>query len=171
MEENWVTLRREESFGYLGSLGIEIRVIGSKLPDLDRDNIQREVYNACKNIQNEIKSTIIELDPKTPQEKVKNAQLTKLFDSPIFVEEIPNEYCSDWCCRHLPWFIVTTTIGRFKIGWRKRVISINWEDTINTKTAEELFPDEDVTKGEKSIHAWSEDKAQEYIKKIFNILN
>ena len=87
-------------------------------------------------------------------------------DEAIYVEEIPNGYCSRYYCKHLPWFVVTTRIGRFKIGWRKRVISIDWSQCPNTKTAEELFPQENVTKDERLIHAWSYEKAKEYIAAI-----
>jgi len=72
------------------------------------------------------------------------------------------------CCRHIPWFEVTTRVGVFIIGWRKSVISIDWEGTVGTKNAEELFPTEDVTKNGKSIHAWSYAKAKEYVTTIIN---
>ena len=66
--------------------------------------------------------------------------------SNIFVEEIPNGYCNEPCCSRLPWFIVTTPVGHIKIGWRKRVINIDWTNTLQKKNGHELFPNEDVTK-------------------------
>lgn len=63
---------------------------------------------------------------------------------------------------------MTTVIGRFKIGWRKRVISIDWTETRNTKSGIVLFKDESTTTGERYIHAWSLDKAKQYIKTIFD---
>jgi hypothetical protein len=91
------------------------------------------------------------------------AAILGLFPNPIFVEDLPNGYCSRGCCRHRPWFLVTTPIGRIKIGWRKRVISITWDDT-DRPYADQLFPNEDVTKFNKTIHAWGLEKAKEYLK-------
>lgn len=77
---------------------------------------------------------------------------------------IQNEYCS--CERCSSWFIVSTPHGDIKIGWRKRVINIEWLDNYNTFA--ENFESEDVTKGGnleglRYIHAWSIDKAIEYL--------
>lgn len=92
-----------------------------------------------------------------------------LFDEPIFVEEIPNEYSSyDY---HCPWFMVTTKIGHIKIGWRKRVIDIDWSKTIVKKLANVIFPNEEVTMGEYWIHAWGYDKAKQYLTKLFEAAN
>jgi len=79
---------------------------------------------------------------------------------------IPNEYCP---CEHCAsWFIISTPDGDIKIGWRKRVINIEWLD--NYKKFEENFKSEDVTRGfgkygdnDRSIHAWSIEKAKEYL--------
>lgn len=79
---------------------------------------------------------------------------------------IPNQYCP---CEHCAsWFIVSTPNGDIKIGWRKRVINIEWLE--NYKVFKEMFESEDVTKGfgqygdsGRSIHAWSVDKAAEYL--------
>jgi hypothetical protein len=66
--------------------------------------------------------------------------------------------------------VVTTNIGRVKIGWRKRVINIDWSDTVVKKKAEELFPEENVTKGGYDnhfyIHAWSYEDAKKYLDRI-----
>ena len=97
---------------------------------------------------------------------VERARLLGLFEGPIFAEEIPNGYCGPQCCFHRKWFIVTTRIGHIKIGWRKRVISIDWERTLVTKTAEELFPKEEVTKRGRLIHAYGYEKAKEYIDRL-----
>jgi len=162
-------LCKEESHGSYGSFGIQILVAGSNLPDLDAS----EIWNASTKARETIKSEIMALSmaslPDTVKASERNRELLNIFDEPIFVEEIPNGYCSRWCCRHLPWFIVTTKVGRIRIGWRKRVICIEWEDTIGTKTSEELFAEEDTTKGERMIHAWSIENAKRYIDKILGI--
>lgn len=85
------------------------------------------------------------------------------FTNPIYVERIPNGYNSK---SRMPWYRVTTRIGHFVIGWRRSVINICWNDTVFKQTADELFPDEDVTKIQYTIHAHGYEKAKEYIKRI-----
>jgi hypothetical protein len=66
-----------------------------------------------------------------------------------------------------PWFVITTKIGRFKVGWRKRVIEIDWSQTIEPRPdGNILFKDENVTVGETYVHAWTYEKMRAYIKKI-----
>jgi len=76
--------------------------------------------------------------------------------------QIPNQYGS--FSYRGPWFEVQTEIGTITIGWRKRVINIEWP-TIGQDLLP-LFKDEDVTKSECNIHAWTEEKAIEYLSKI-----
>jgi hypothetical protein len=159
----------QESFGAHGGFGIKLLVASTNycLSDLKSKAITSAVYRAIESVSAEIQAAIIAADPKSREQyENEKLQLTMLFPEPIFCEEIPNGYCSDWCCRHLPWYNITTTIGHFTIGWRKRVISIDWSRTVNTKTAEELFPDEKVTKGDKYIHAWSVEDAKRYVDTI-----
>jgi hypothetical protein len=87
--------------------------------------------------------------------------------SELKFKAIKNEYCQ---CEHCAsWFIISTPDGDIKIGWRKRVINIEWLE--NYKSFTETFESEDVTKGfgkwgeEKYIHAWGIEKAIEYIKR------
>jgi hypothetical protein len=82
---------------------------------------------------------------------------------PVFVEEIPNEYCPRPCCMHRPWFVVTSRIGHIKIGWRKRVVHLEWTRSMATESASVLFPAENVTKLDHTIHAWSGEKVVEYL--------
>ncbi len=93
------------------------------------------------------------------------AYFTEIFQHAGFqhvaLEEIPNQYWRDKA--EAPWFMVTTEKGFFVIGWRKRVISIEWHD-INVPA--ELFSDQDVTKGFNHIHAWGAPKAIEYLVRI-----
>ncbi len=162
------TLHASESISFGGdAFGIKIMVAASQLPNLDTDAIWGAAYKAAGLVTAEVRAAVM-ADDEEAQKRAKRerAELIDLFGGRIFVETIPNGYCSDWCCRHLPWFVVTTEIGRFKIGWRKRVIHLEWTDTVGTKRAEELFPGEDVTKGDKMIHAWSLDKARQYIAAI-----
>ncbi len=57
-----------------------------------------------------------------------------------------------------PWLLVKTQFGMIHIGWRKRVISINWLDT-----GVEYTVADDVTKEVSMCHAWSYAKAVEYL--------
>ena len=98
--------------------------------------------------------------------KVETEKLIALFPNKIFIQEIPNEYSNDAYYQMFPWLLITTNKGPIKIGWRKRVIEIDWSNTIIDKLADDLFPDEDVTKSNSYIHAWSYEKAQEYINKL-----
>jgi len=106
----------------------------------------------------------------------------EIFESTGFKDvrmlRIPNEYCS--CNRCAPWFNVNTEFGTIKIGWRKRVINIDWGSALKTLTAcgqkpkkniLSLFEKEDVTKSETNIHAWSWEKAEDYLNRIYNLLS
>jgi hypothetical protein len=76
---------------------------------------------------------------------------------------IPNGYCPCDVCP--PWYTVQVgEITPFKIGWRKRVIQIDWETS--NKGLNHLFEGEDVTKSSSYIHAWGAAKASEYLSKI-----
>lgn len=126
-------------------------------------------YESASKVMDAILTKRIAEDPKEQEKAIQErSELLALFPNRIFAKAIPNGYISDWSHKHLPWFVVTTEVGHFTIGWRKRVININWSETVGTKTAEELFEKEDVTKGDKYIHAWSLEKAKEYIYKIIS---
>lgn len=77
---------------------------------------------------------------------------------------IPNGYHSG--IYNTPWFIVETEKGPIKIGWRKRVISISWKGSNITHNGDVLFKDENVTTWETGCHAWGEDKAVEYLRRL-----
>lgn len=81
---------------------------------------------------------------------------------------IPNEYWPD----DAPWCLARGPKGSLKIGWRKRVLNIDWEGlNQNSKLdTSKLFPGEDVTKGGTYIHAWGKEKAVEYLKKLLEAL-
>jgi hypothetical protein len=143
------------------------------LLDLNRDLTKNDEHNLRRfvdNIVNSLHEETINLNPKSKERAEKEkSEIVSLFGNRlIYVEEIENGYDNSYYNKHLPWFIVTTNKGRIKIGWRKRVISIDWSDSIIEQDADTLFPGEDVTKYEKLIHAWSLEKAKEYIDKILS---
>ncbi|MBU3905306.1 MAG: hypothetical protein KJ906_04135 [Nanoarchaeota archaeon] len=88
----------------------------------------------------------------------------------IKLNAIKNKYCPDEACGHCaPWFEVDTEYGSMTIGWRKRVISIDWVDSdMKSKidASGDIFKDEDVTKCSAGIHAWGWDKAKDYLSRI-----
>lgn len=96
-------------------------------------------------------------------------------DADYQFELIPNGYCSQDCCSHIPWFLFHTIDGDIIIGWRKRVISIEWQENYKPFDMNKLFDTEDVTKwengGKRGIHAWGNDKAYEYLKKVLETVN
>lgn len=143
------------------------------LIDTNRE-LTREDSNNIREIADKIQHTIqeqtIKLDPQSAIDaaKEKNDIINLFGNHMIFVKEIPNGYSDSYYLKHLPWFIVTTNKGHIKIGWRKRVLHIEWTDSVIQDQADDLFPEEDVTKYEKIIHAWGLEKAKEYIAKLLN---
>lgn len=90
-------------------------------------------------------------------------------------ELLPNGYCNRDCCSHIPWFLFHTIDGDIIMGWRKRVISIEWQENYKPFDMKALFGNENVTKweqnGRRGIHAWSNDKAYEYLNKVLQAVN
>ncbi len=58
-----------------------------------------------------------------------------------------------------PWWLYMTEVGPVQIGWRKRVINIRWDAT----PVRVEVTDDDVTKGDDHVHAYSQEKAVEYL--------
>lgn len=91
-------------------------------------------------------------------------------------ELLPNGYCNQKCCSHIPWILFHTIDGDIIVGWRKRVISIEWQENYKPFNLNSLFAEEDVTKwtdesGKRGIHAWGKEKAYEYLKKVLEKVN
>lgn len=59
----------------------------------------------------------------------------------VAINEITNCYCSGECCSK--WLEVFTTLGKFIIGWRKHVMSLELE--LSDINFEEVFSAENVT--------------------------
>lgn len=159
-------LYKSEGIGGAFDLGIDIKVSS---PVGVTEGVSLAAYKAAALIEQAITRDFF-ANNKEAQERVRLERLELLACFPeghIFVRPIPNGYCGRACCEHKPWHQVTTRIGVITVGWRKRVISIDWSDTTVAAKAAELFPDEDVTKIDRLIHAWSYEKAREYIAKLF----
>lgn len=93
-----------------------------------------------------------------------------VYEDGLTFEILPNGYCSQPCCAHKPWFLCHTPDGDIEIGWRKRVISIEWKENFKPFDMS-IFDSENVTKWKRGIHAWGNDKAYEYIKKVKEFVN
>lgn len=95
------------------------------------------------------------------EEKEKLLSLFKLADIKVINHwNIENDYYG----KEADWLLVKTERGLIQIGWRKRVISIDWRDTGISYLVED-----DVTKDEYSCHAWSYEDAIKYLKGLKEI--
>lgn len=147
------------------TMGIKIMVSTGVEHEFTQEEITA-AGDAIDKVKDAILAAQVRLSPDLMARAEKDKEeLLSLFPASCHVEELPNGYCSRTCCKHLPWFLVVTDIGAVTIGWRKRVINISWE---RGKRAEELFPGENVTKFDRTIHAWGIDKAREYVARILN---
>lgn len=74
---------------------------------------------------------------------------------------VPNQYGSgDYLG---PWYEVRTSVGWITIGWRRRVIQIDWSQT--GRDLEHLFEDAG-TKAAHYVHAYDYRQASEYLERI-----
>lgn len=81
--------------------------------------------------------------------------------------EITNQYSRSY---DDPWVLVQTEFGVVMIGWRKRVINIDWtfckyrgiitQDTVDGSTTK-------VSTADCWTHAWSYEKAVEYLSTLY----
>lgn len=129
------------------------------------------LYRAADEIQEGLARVTAQTDPKAPMTRaVYRDEVVEIYAragaGTIYIEELPNEYCKRACCLNRPWFRVTSALGHVVIGRRKRVFSIDWKDSRVALDGHVLFPDEDVTRWETGIHAWSVDKAVEYVRRL-----
>ncbi len=168
-KEGYELAHSQESWGrtFFG-LFIFVKMSERKL-DPDKDWLA--LNRGAEEIKKGLETVSAQLDPKGPENrKAYRDEIELIYKeagvTAIFMEELPNGYCSQPCCLNKPWFRVTSSIGHVVIGWRKRVISIVWKDTNIKKTGEEMFPTEASTRWETGIHAWGTGPAVEYIKKL-----
>jgi hypothetical protein len=134
----------------------------------------------AREIERLIRLQAAELDPDTAKKinETKKA-FTKAFKDADFrlihMDAVPNQYWGGGTPIALgdPWYIVTTPMGRFEIGWRKRVIHLDWKYTTIAHAPlaaiAEMFQDEDVTKWNTGIHAWGYEKLTRYLIKLRKI--
>lgn len=132
------------------------------------DDDRRLFWEVGDSLAREIELNTAKADPEGPAKReTEREQFVSAFAKaglhPIYVEELPNQYCSRPCCFNIPWFQVTSELGRIVIGWRKRVIEIRIDQTNLPQDTRGMFPDEDTTSEVGYIHAWGIKKAIEYL--------
>lgn len=66
-----------------------------------------------------------------------------------------------------PWWLVKTQAGYVKIGWRKRVISIDWKET----DIRMIVTEDEVTKGKDHVHAYGKEPCLTYLSALKPFLN
>jgi len=66
----------------------------------------------------------------------------------------------------LPWFMVETDKGRIQVGWRKRVMEIDWSRTQIDIQGKDV--DDSVTHGPSFVHCWTDEKAVEALRAIWH---
>lgn len=158
--------KAEVNYGNNQSIGVEVLVAaGRKLSDGEQLVIYHKVEEIYKMIR---KNTVLVSDEYINEEIEEKDKLLACFQPyTIFAERIPNEYNTE--LGH-PWYIITTHKGRIKIGWRKRVIYIDWSDASLLKDIDGdiIFKNEGTTYDHTYIHAWSYEKAKEYITKLLS---
>jgi hypothetical protein len=162
---------QECEYGSGRSVGIKVLIAGA---DVENKEIQRAAREAVDTLEHLIECQRWANDPDVQLRKeTQRQELLALFQGrDIYVEEIENGYSTrDPWYSQFPWFKVTTNKGVITLGWRKRVVSIDWTGP-TLRSCKQMFPTEDVTKFDGpdehsgSIHAWSLEKAQEYITRI-----
>lgn len=139
------------------------------LPKDIKQEISFDAQKALENIQYKIN---LEWAKINLQQKRDDAirKLTELFHksgfNPIYVEVIDNQYSSNIHYYTDPWLVVTTQKGRITLGWRKRVINIDWSESDIQIDGSALFSGENTTVGKNYVHCWGYDKAVEYLTKL-----
>lgn len=178
--EDYKTFCRHNSEGFtLTSGGYEIPTAGSVCPCCGKTfTIQDIKNNPCVYVDGKFyhDSCWRNYRKFTEVDKFTRRMMSLLYkDADYQFELLPNGYCSQDCCSHIPWFLFHTIDGDIIMGWRKRVISIEWQENYKPFDMNELFGTEDVTKwetgGKRGIHAWGNDKAYEYLKKVLETVN
>ena len=173
MENDLKQISGLTSYGGKGYFKGEINIDSKKFNELPEEIRRKIGYNAedfLQSLQEKISMEWVKINEADKRQKHVE-ELTEIFKNAgfetVYVEEIDSEYCKESCCYRFPWIIVTTEKGRIKLGWRKRVMNLDWSDSDIEGKAGDFFPQEDCTKGDKYIHCWGVEKALEYLKVLY----
>lgn len=158
---NYEQIASHESFSSKFDLGVKVNVSLQNMTEKEK----QIVAHMASDCHNRLVQERINTDPENiaiGQEEEEN--LKACFPYLIHVKKVENPYFAGYTNKSR--LIVTTQKGPISVHLRKRVIEIDWSDSDVKASAFDMFPDEDVTKSNQLIHAWSYAKATEYIKKI-----
>jgi len=162
------------SFGSNQSFEAEVCMDSNLFDELSedaKDTINYEAVDFLQKLNDKIYMEWVKENKKEEREahidKLKNLFKEACFE-PIYVKVIDNQYSNHPVYFTMPWLEVTTIKGLIKIGWRKRVINLDWSESDIDVDAESIFAQENVTKGDKLIHCWGYEKAIEYLIKLNN---
>lgn len=178
--EEYETFCRHNSKGFnLTSNGYAIPTAGSACPCCGKTFTIEDVKdNPCVYVDGKFyhDSCWRNYRKLTEVDKFTRRMMSVLYkDADYQFELLPNGYCNQDCCSHIPWFLFHTIDGDIIMGRRKRVISIEWQENYKPFDINELFGTEEVTKWgngrKRGIHAWGYDKAYEYLKKVLEAVN
>lgn len=122
------------------------------------EEMRDEIWDLCYLESEDFKTTL----------EINKREILALFPENSSYVEIENQYSDSAYFKSKPWFEVATNKGIIKLGWRKRVLSIHWDNKFIPQTGYELFPDEDVTRYDNCIHAWSLADAKKYIDRLLS---
>jgi hypothetical protein len=88
-------------------------------------------------------------------------RLEATFNKSFLFDEVENQYDGD---SSSPWYSFDFFGARVTVGWRWRVITINWDSKKLTPTLKAKSSDDGVTYYDGCIHARGADKFHEYMK-------
>lgn len=168
MNQNMKLLSSYETCGKYGS--VKLYIHGELPGSLSNEDISDIFYDVLSNVNVKIQDKLMSKDLKLLKMfEDETEELKNLFNGEaIYTKQIENQYSDLGSFKFRKWLEVTTRKGIIIIGWRKRVINVDWSRSDIKKTAYYLFPSENVTKGDYYIHAWGINKAKEYIDILLN---
>lgn len=148
------------SSGQYGNIGIDITLQNKDEPK--KEEISRFICNLISDAHDKLIAFLSYQEAK--EQWVEELKFFQSLLPNCEHKELPNGYTRGEYAE--PWYYFYTNRGPLTIGWRKRVINLSWSDFPEPKSAHELFPNEDVTKGDFYIHAHSHEKLKEYVTKV-----
>lgn len=97
---------------------------------------------------------------------------TPFKDAPLRL--VPNQYWPDAPSRGYPvdpWAILETSFGEIRIGWRKRVIHIDWDRApgLANVSGNDVVADSNTTHGATMVHCWGIEKAEVALHRLYEL--